>query len=430
MTSKDIPFSKSYQVDDPAKLKSKMLNWLKRFSIFCLLDNHDHPFLPHRYDLVAGAGSLSMIRAGEDDFDKIDTFLKPGQWTFGHVSYELGAEWNGINRSKKDPSGFPLFFFFVPEHILVLKKNLLTILSVDPDRIFSEIGSSLELADGNPPVSLSPRFSREAYMEKIRLLQAHIQRGDCYEINFCQEFFATNASVDPYQLYSELSAQSPNPFGGFYRVHESYLACASPERFLYREGDHIYCQPMKGTAGRAADPAADMRSKEELYTSAKDRSENVMVVDLVRNDLSKFCKDASVEVEELYGIYSFPNVHQMVSTVKGRLGTNVYFSHIIRSTFPMGSMTGAPKKRVMELIQEYEPAARGIFSGTLGYVDPSGNFDLNVVIRSIMYNSETGYLSYQVGSGITIYSDAGKEWEECLLKGRVIKKVLTGDQHF
>lgn len=177
-----------------------------------------------------------------------------------------------------------------------------------------------------------------------------------------------------------------------------------------------------------ADDEKDAENKNWLYNSAKDRSENVMVVDLVRNDLSKVCEDGTVKTDELFGIYSFPQVHQMISTVSGTLKKDVSFTDIIKATFPMGSMTGAPKKRVMELIEQYERTRRGIFSGAVGYINPDGDFDFNVVIRSIMYNEATDYLSYQVGSGITWYCDAEQEWEECLMKAAAIKTVLENKE--
>jgi para-aminobenzoate synthetase component 1 len=183
---------------------------------------------------------------------------------------------------------------------------------------------------------------------------------------------------------------------------------------------------MKGTIKRNLDDEVDdEKLKKELKGSAKDKSENVMVVDMVRNDLTKICKNASVKVDELFGVYTYPHVHQMISTISGELKDEIKFSEIIEATFPMGSMTGAPKHRVMQLIDEYEASARGIFSGSVGYINLQGDFDFNVVIRSIMYNATAKYLSYQVGSGITFYSEPEKEWEECLLKGEAIKKVLT-----
>ena len=202
--------------------------------------------------------------------------------------------------------------------------------------------------------------------------------------------------------------------------------CASPERYLKRTGNKILSQPIKGTWEKnVVDLSEDNLNKEKLFNSPKDRSENVMVVDLVRNDLSKICKEGSVKVDELYGIYTFPNLHHMISSITGELKNDMHWTDAIKATFPMGSMTGAPKKRVMELIERYEKTKRGIFSGALGYVTPEKDFDFNVIIRSIFYNQTKKYLSFLVGSGITFYSDPENEYEECLLKVSSIKKVLT-----
>ncbi|HTM93073.1 MAG TPA: anthranilate synthase component I family protein, partial [Flavisolibacter sp.] len=277
-----------------------------------------------------------------------------------------------------------------------------------------------------PHISIQQKLSKEEYIQTIRQLQQHIVRGDCYEINFCQEFFAEEAVIDPVSIFQKLTTVSPNPFSALYKLNDCFLICASPERFIAKKGNKIFSQPMKGTAKRNwDDQREDERLKEALQQSAKERSENVMVVDMVRNDLSKICVETSVKVDELFGVYSYPQVHQMISTISGELKPSVNFSEIIEASFPMGSMTGAPKHRVMELIDEYETSARGIFSGSVGYISPENDFDFNVVIRSIMYNAINKYLSYQLGSGITFYSDPEKEWEECLLKGEAIKKVLT-----
>src|SRR5690606_12120597 len=272
---------------------------------------------------------------------------------------------------------------------------------------------------------IQQRVTRQEYLDDIIKLKQHILRGDCYEINYCQEFFAENASLDPIMAYIKLSEISPNPFSALYRVEDKWLLCASPERYLRKDGDRLKSQPIKGTSKRMDDPEEDLRSSEWLRQRSKDKSENVMVVDLVRNDLSRVCKEGSVKVDELFGIYSFPQVHQMISTISGIVSPEVEFTVIISATFPMGSMTGAPKKRVIELIEEYERSRRGIFSGSVGYISPQGDFDLNVVIRSLMYNESEKYLSFQVGSGITFYSDPELEWEECLMKAEAIRKTLS-----
>jgi para-aminobenzoate synthetase component 1 len=305
--------------------------------------------------------------------------------------------------------------------------------AADPEKIFAEINAdNLPAPPSINKVKIQSLVSKKEYIKIINKLKQHILRGDCYEINFCQEFFAENAEMDPVDVYKKLSHFSPNPFSALYRLNNQWLICASPERFIKKQGNKIISQPIKGTSKRdKGDNEKDMLSRDDLRNSAKDRSENVMVVDLVRNDLSKVCKDGTVEVDELYGIYSFPQVHQMISTISGVLKANISFTDIIKATFPMGSMTGAPKKRVMELIEQHEKIKRGIFSGAVGYISPDGGlpavqagFDFNVVIRSIMYNADSKYLSFKAGSGITFYSDPEQEWEECLMKAEAMKNVL------
>jgi para-aminobenzoate synthetase component 1 len=208
-------------------------------------------------------------------------------------------------------------------------------------------------------------------------------------------------------------------------LEDKFLLCASPERYLKKENQQLISQPIKGTWQRNHESdAGDASYKEALYNSKKDRAENVMVVDLVRNDLSKICEEGTVKVDELFGIYTFPQVHQMISTISGTMRNDLHWVDAIEATFPMGSMTGAPKKRVMELIDQYEKTKRGIYSGAVGYVKPNGDFDFNVVIRSLMYNEANHYLSYQVGGGITFYSDPELEYEECLLKAQGIKRLF------
>ncbi|MFL5739440.1 MAG: anthranilate synthase component I family protein [Flavisolibacter sp.] len=401
-----------------------MLNWASRFNIFCLLDNQDYSIHPHRHDCLLAAGVQDSISSNQ--LNLLDRFLSNNHWKFGHLNYEFNHKLYQLNTNKENLIGFPELFFFIPEVVLQVRGNELMISGSDPQKVFKEISQSTDRPFRKKElVNLQQKLRREDYLEKINKLQEHIRRGDCYEINFCQEFFATEVVVDPVDVFENLTGISPNPFSALYKLGDKFLICASPERFLMKKGKKIFSQPMKGTSRRElADPKADALLKENLRKSAKERSENVMVVDMVRNDLSKICVDASVKVEELFGIYSYPQVHQMISTISGELLPEIKFSGIIGACFPMGSMTGAPKHKVMHLIDEYENSSRGIFSGSLGYIDPSGDFDFNVVIRSIMYNSSNRYLSYQTGSGITIYSEPELEWEECLLKGAAIREVL------
>ena len=405
-----------------------MLNWASRFNIFCFMDHNHYAVDPHRYECVLAAGVEATAPYRPDgDLSALDAFLKKEQWAFGHISFEEGYRFFNMPPDREDPVGFPLYYFFHPQYTLYIKGDQLHIEGPDADNVYREVMAEKEAAPMNPlALSIQQRLSRDEYIQKIKALQGHILRGDCYEINFCQEFYAEGVTIDPVGVFRKLNALSPNPFSALYKLEDKYLLCASPERFLYREGSRIVSQPIKGTARRAkGNEVEDELLKESLRQNAKERAENVMVVDLVRNDLSRVCREGSVRVDELFGVYTYPQVHQMISTVSGVLEEGCSFPHIIAATFPMGSMTGAPKKRVMELIRDYERGSRGIFSGTVGYINPAGDFDFNVVIRSIMYNASTHYLSYQVGSGITFYCDAEKEWEECLLKGEAIKKVLT-----
>lgn len=379
--------------------------------------------------LVAAGIAESVTADTGNALTQLQSFISPGgKWFFGHLGYDLKNEIENLHSLHPDHIRFPDLFFFRPEIVIQLNENELIIETEtgDAEKIFQEI-----LLAGNPEPSTSAgvmdiqnRISKEEYISIIQKLQQHILRGDCYEINFCQEFFAENAVIDPLAVYKKLATISPNPFSALYRLEDKYLLCASPERFLKKQGNRIISQPIKGTSKRLSDVSLDSESREALLQSTKDRSENVMVVDLVRNDLSKICIEGTVKVDELYGVYSFPQVHQMISTVSGELKEGISILEIIRATFPMGSMTGAPKKKVIDLIEKYEKTKRGIFSGAVGYITPSGDFDFNVVIRSIMYNSSDSYLSFQTGSGITFYSDAEKEWEECLLKAEAIRKVL------
>lgn len=418
----------TFRVNDFEATKEKVLNWANQFGTFCFLDNHQYQIAPHSVECLLAAGQKRMISSNSGSaLDELQQFMeKRKSWLFGHLSYDLKNEIENLTSAHVDKVDFSDLFFFEPEIIIRLSVNEIYIEADDAEAVFEQVEKAV---NNSLPVTgsfqVKNRITKEQYVDYVHKLQKHIARGDCYEVNYCQEFFTEGATIDPLHVYKRLSHASPNPFSALYRVHDKWLICASPERFLKRNGNSVISQPIKGTSRRAIDNVfTDELNKQSLHNSMKDRSENVMVVDLVRNDLAKVCREGTVKVDELFGIYSFPQVHQMISTVSGELKPHISFEDIIRAAFPMGSMTGAPKKRVMELIEQYEQTKRGIFSGALGYITPEGDFDFNVVIRSIMYNQTSKYLSFQAGSGITFYSDAEQEWEECLLKAEAIKKVL------
>lgn len=356
-------------------------------------------------------------------------------WLFGHLAYDLNRETAGMAPSAHpDGIGFPDLYFFRPRIVMLLQPQAVQIggeeLSREQAQEIYEACVQMPEQVAHSPAAVSTaspqgRISREDYLTAVKALQDHIHRGDCYEVNFCRENYITDIHVHPLTLFDQLNRLSPAPFAAYYRVNDQYLLCSSPERFLQQQGDTIISQPIKGTTRRLADANADAQARSNLYNSAKERAENVMVVDLVRNDLAHAASSGSVEVKELFGIYSFAQVHHMISTVKAIREPGTPFTAAMRHAFPMGSMTGAPKLRVMQLIEQYEQTRRGLFSGALGYITPEGDFDLNVVIRSILYNASNHYLSFPTGSAVTFYSDPVREWEECLLKAEAMMKVIT-----
>jgi len=420
----------SFPIENFIDFRNKMLNWVQPFNIFCLLDNRQYHFESPAFECLLAVGCKRKIEAGSGDtFESLKVFSKEQKdWVFGHLAYDLKNEIASLSSANYDGIHFPDAFFFVPEIVLQLTDNEVNIFcDTDATEIFSAIQSSSITIEKKLPTMLpiQQRISANEYEEVIKKLQEHILRGDCYEINFCQEFFAEAAVIDPLSIYSSLVSISPNPFSALYRLNDKYCICASPERYFKKSGGKIFSQPIKGTAKRnLSNPELDEFSKQKLLNSEKEKSENVMVVDLVRNDLSRVCKSGTVKVDELFGIYSFPQVHQMISTISGDLEDGLDWVDVVKATFPMGSMTGAPKKRVMEIIERYESTKRGLFSGAIGYINPNGDADFNVVIRSILYNKSSAYLSFQVGSAITFYSNAAEEYEECMLKANAMQQVL------
>jgi para-aminobenzoate synthetase component 1 len=402
------------------------------------LDNHQYQFSPHTVECLLAVGAAHNLECNAGSaFQALQEFSrKHDDWMFGHFSYDLKNELEDLSSHNFDGVVFPDLHFYVPEIMIRIELDRVFIgsLTINAASVFNEIQNYSSLTEECSPenIHVEQRISKSNYLDIVHTLKNHIQRGDCYEINFCQEFFAEGINLNPLVVYNNLVQISPNPFSGYYRLGKRHLMCASPERYLKKNGNQILSQPMKGTVERKKDAWADEVGKNDLLNSLKERTENVMIVDLVRNDLSRVCNEGSVNVQELFGVYAFPQVYQMISTIIGELRSDCDWLDAIRSTFPMGSMTGAPKKRVMQLIEHYEQSRRGIFSGAIGYVTPEKDFDFNVVIRSIMFNQDTNYLSYQAGSAITIQSNAEKEYEECLLKVEAIKKVLTRSvsQHF
>lgn len=412
-----------------------MLNWSDQFNICCFLDNNNYTSVYNQHEALLAADALETLTCDAGNaFPRLQHYHNTHQdWLFGHLAYDLKNEtFPGLHSRNTDGVGFPDLFFFRPRIVMLLRNNEVRIGGWDMNeqeaaKIYAACAAMpIPELQHIPPGVVQARLDKNAYLDAVKGLQQHILRGDCYEVNFCRENFIEDAHIHPLSLFTRLNTVSPSPFAAWYRTNDLYMACSSPERFIQKKGPNVISQPIKGTIRRSDDPVVDEQRRHELQQNSKERSENVMVVDLVRNDLSHTAKRGSVQVAELFGIYSFAQVHHMISTVTAVPEAHIPFTEVISQAFPMGSMTGAPKLSVMQLIEEYEQSRRGLFSGALGYITPEGDFDFNVVIRSILYNAARRYLSFQTGSAITYYADPVKEWEECLLKAEAMKKILAG----
>jgi para-aminobenzoate synthetase component 1 len=414
-------------VTGPETFKQKALQWASSSDVFCCLDSNNFSDQYSKFDLLLAIGVKDeLITTSTSSFEALEDFRSknPG-WITGFLTYDLKNEIEKLESNNPDYLQFPDLYFFAPEHLLIIKEGQLEIISANPERVLDKINNQdIPKYQASHPVALNSRFDKHEYIDTVIKIKEHISRGDIYVTNFCQEFFAENVVIDPLQAFIKLNNISPNPFAAFFKVRDKYILSASPERFLAKRGSKLISQPIKGTSKRYQDLESDKLSKESLKGHPKELQENVMIVDLVRNDLTKSAKAGTVATEELFGIYSFRQVHQMISTVVCELREDVPAVGAIRNTFPMGSMTGAPKISTMQLMERYERSKRGVYSGAVGYFSPDRDFDFNVVIRTLLYNEINRYLSFQVGSAITYHAEPEKEYEECLLKAQAILEVL------
>jgi len=408
------------------QLKQNAAAWAQQFDVGIVLDsNHcKHALGIQNYELIIAVGIKHEITNSNDSFESLRQFKNqhPAEWLFGYFSYDLKNQLEQLNSQHSDGIGFEQLYFFTPKHLLVIRTSGEIVLG---EALVAEILKISHKGHNDTSVMLTQRIDEIQYKQDVEKIRKHIEEGDVYEMNYCTEFFADNISINPASVYNKLKQKSAVPFGVYLKHNHRYVMGASPERFLCKRGDLLYSQPIKGTAKRGADSATDEIEKQKLFNSEKERAENLMIVDLVRNDLARSAQTGSIKVDELFGIYSFPQVHQMISTVSASLHPQNDFIDAIQQAFPMGSMTGTPKIMAMQLIEKYEKTKRGLYSGAIGYIEPNTDFDLNVVIRSIQYNAETGYINFEVGSAITYDSVAQEEYAECLLKATAMKEVLT-----
>ncbi|TPE46420.1 anthranilate synthase component I family protein [Pontibacter mangrovi] len=385
---------------------------------------------PHQgfEDMLAVSKADVLPVQQENAFESLRGLLQPPHGLLcGYLSYDLKNQTEQLSSQNEDGLGFPLLTFFAPEAYLYFNSNSITVysLSKNTDTILADILATPKPSPAAPQrINLQQRVSKKRYIAQVEQVRQHILEGDVYELNYCMEFFAKEVKLEPLPLYLALNQASPTPFSGYLKLHDKYLLCASPERFLKKEGHKLISQPIKGTIRRGSTPEEDLQLQHQLRHDEKELAENMMIVDLVRNDLSRSCATGTVRVEEMFGIYGFRQVSQMISTVVGELRPEKDLVDALLGAFPMGSMTGAPKISAMQLIEELEDTRRGLYSGAFGYIKPNGDCDFNVVIRSMQYNASQGYLSFMVGSAITYDSDPEREYEECLLKAKAMLQVL------
>ncbi|MFD0962566.1 aminodeoxychorismate synthase component I [Pseudofulvibacter geojedonensis] len=414
------------------KLKEQLLSWAQQYDEVVWLDSNNYEQKYADFDAVLAVDAFTVLQTDYvDAFDKLKEYQSiTKDWLFGYLSYDLKNDTENLVSQNPDHLLFPELFFFQPKKLFLLKQNeieLHYLYAVD-DEIEDDwqeiLNSYTSFSEESSEVKIKLKITKDSYFEKFQKIINHINRGDIYEMNFCQEFFAENTTINPLQVYQKLNNISNSPFATFLKVSNKFLLSASPERYIKKSGTQIVSQPIKGTAKRSTNKEEDEKLKYDLEHDQKERSENIMIVDLVRNDLSKTALKGSVQVPELCKIYTFDQVHQMISTITSKVAHTKSPVEVLRTTYPMGSMTGAPKVSAMKIIEEVEESKRGLYSGSVGYFTPDNDFDFNVVIRSILYNETNKYVSYSVGGAITAKAKAEAEYEECLLKAKAMREAL------
>jgi para-aminobenzoate synthetase component 1 len=426
-------------IDNVAEWRSQALSWAvsqPEWEFVALLNNNhiQYPNDPFPNRLFVGAKrviSCKDVSPGPDVFQRLYEAQqeRPSYWV-GYFGYDLKNQLEQLTSRNPRQFDFPDAYLVEPAWVIDFLEQEICVQGEGAQAVLDAI-ATVNPVDADPVEQrqksrIQCRVSPEEYEKNVRRIREHIVEGDVYELNYCIEFFAEQCQLDPLATYQALCRRSPMPFSAFLKMGDQYVMGASPERFLKRAGQRILSQPIKGTIRRGHTAAEDDALRGQLLNSEKERAENLMIVDLVRNDLARSAETGSVQVDELFGIYRFQYVHQMISTVSAQLRNDIPWVDAIRNAFPMGSMTGAPKIRAMEIIDELEVSRRGVYSGAIGYVTPDNDFDFNVVIRTLLYDAQQQYASFSVGSAITYDADPAQEWAECLLKASPIQQVLTG----
>ena len=409
--------------------------------VFYLNNNElTYPNDPFPNRLYVGAKRVVPFTSGNDLQDLNDFHQKHPCHLIGYVGYDVKNQLEDLQSRHADQLGFADSWFIEPMYLIDFEEDTVVVQTDLPDAgpwanwltkpgILPVLAASVSLVGigQKVPSSVQARVSEAEYTDNVARVRAFIEAGDVYELNYCMEFFADQVRLSPVEAYQALCQRSPMPFSVFMKQGSRYVLGASPERFLKKTGTRLVSQPIKGTIRRGQTPEEDEALKNQLRNSEKEQAENLMIVDLVRNDLARSAETGTVKVDELFGIYTFRQVHQLISTVSATQRAGVSLAEVLGNAFPMGSMTGAPKIRAMQRIDELEASRRGVYSGAMGYILPNGDFDFNVVIRSILYDAAQERASFMVGSAITYDADPAQEYAECLLKASAMRAVLEGE---
>ncbi|UOQ99945.1 aminodeoxychorismate synthase component I [Hymenobacter sp. 5317J-9] len=421
MSVSAVPLLRLSIADLPTDFRQRALHWAAQFPHCAYFEPNDASYPEGPFERIlavaspAARSSDSLAALEADD---------SSAFRCGFVTYDVKNDIEALTSGNADGMGWPQLHFFTPETWLCWQADAVEVHGNAEGVLDQILAQSLPSTSAPQVPVMRARLPKANYLQAVTAIRTDILNGEVYELNLCQEFYAENVRLNPVDAFWRLMEVSPAPFAGFVRWHDRFLLCASPERFVARRGARLLSQPIKGTIRRGATPAEDEQQRNALLNDEKERAENLMIVDLVRNDLARVAQTGTVHVPELFGLYPFRHLWQMISTVEATARPGTTLVDVLRAAFPMGSMTGAPKIRAMQLIEHYENVRRGLYSGSMGYVWPNGDFDFNVVIRSLQYRQDSGYLSFEVGSAITYDSDPEREYDECLLKAKALLEVL------
>lgn len=345
----------------------------------------------------------------------------------GYLSYDFGMEIMEINKKNEPYYRIPeVYMGYYEDYIIIDHKNLCTYIHSEDEDVLNKICNlkeSIDISLVNEKLELFSNFRRNEFEEAVEKIRSYIKIGDVYQVNISQQFRGMG-KLNASDLYEKFRRANYGPYNAFLQMGSFSILSTSPEQFIRKRSDELMTRPIKGTIRKSEGKAENELLKEELLNSEKNRSELLMIIDLERNDLARLCIPGSVRVEALFDMEEYATVNHLVSTIKGNVKESTTFGNIIKAMFPGGSITGAPKLRAMEIIEELENVSRGIYTGSIGYVSNNGNMDFNIAIRTAIINDEGVF--YNVGGGITWDSQPEDEFEETLDKGKAIYKVLTG----